>query len=175
MPKTVLITGGSRGLGLAMARDFARDHHVVVTWNSTPPYDLPDHVVAIQADLTNAGSCKRVVDVAIESFRRLDVIVNNAGFASSTPIDSFDEGTQKAMFDVNLLVPSNLLSVALPHLKSEASVINISSINAVLPPRTAAIFGASKAALNLWTRAMAKELGPVGIRVCLTSAPLGQI
>jgi len=57
------------------------------------------------------------------------------------------------------------LAAALPHLQSGAAVVNISSVNAVLPPKGAALFGASKAALNLWTRAMAKELGSKGIRV----------
>ena len=71
----------------------------------------------------------------------------------------------RAMLDINLLAPGMLLAAALPYLKSGASVINISSGNAVLPPRGAAIYGASKAALNLWTRGMAKELGPKGIRV----------
>ena len=61
--------------------------------------------------------------------------------------------------DLNLLAPAVLLAVALPHLKHEDCIISISSMNAVVT------YGASKAALNLWTRAMAKELGPEGIRV----------
>lgn len=58
-----------------------------------------------------------------------------------------------------------LLGAALPHLGAGSAIVNISSVNAVLPPRGAPLFGASKAALNLWTRAMAKELGPRQIRV----------
>ncbi len=69
------------------------------------------------------------------------------------------------MLDVNLLAPGALLAAALPHLGPGAAIVNISSMNAVLPPRDASIYGASKAALNLWTRAMAKELGPRQIRV----------
>ncbi len=165
MVRTALITGGTRGIGLAIAQELSSDHNVAVIWNSTPPSDLPKGVLAIQADLTEDGSCRTVVDTVLKHFDRLDVIVNNAGVVQSTPNDSFDATAHRAIMDVNLLVPSNLLAEALPYLKAGASVVNISSINAVLPPRTAAIYGASKAALNLWTRAMAKELGPYGIRV----------
>ncbi|WP_390910448.1 SDR family oxidoreductase [Pseudosulfitobacter sp. SM2401] len=165
MTKTALITGGTRGIGLAIALNLAKDHNVVVVWNSTAPKGLPDDILAIQSDLTQDQSCASVVRKTIEHFGRLDVVVNNAGLAHSTPKDSFDGAAQRAILDVNVLVPSDLLAASLPYLKPGSSVVNISSINAVLPPRTAAIFGASKAALNLWTRAMAKELGPQGIRV----------
>lgn len=165
MSRTVLVTGGTRGIGLAIAQDLSNDHNVAVVWNTTPPRNLPEKVLAIQADLTKDGQCNSVVHQVIEYFGRLDVIVNNAGVARTTPKDSFDADAQREMMDVNVLVPSDLLAAAIPHLKSGASVVNISSVNAVLPPRTAAMFGASKAALNLWTRAMAKELGPLGIRV----------
>jgi len=165
MRKTAIVTGGTRGIGLAIAQDLSKDHNVAVVWKSTPPQNLPNHVFAVQADLTTTNSCKAVIDAVIARFGQLDVIVNNAGYVHTTPADSFDADTQRAIMDVNVLVPSSLLAEAIPHLKAGASIINISSLNAVLPPRTAAIFGASKAALNLWTRAMAKELGPNGIRV----------
>ena len=66
---------------------------------------------------------------------------------------------------VNVLAPAALLSAALPHLQPGAAIVSISSVNAVLPPKGAVAYGASKAGLNLWTRGMAKELGPRGIRV----------
>jgi len=66
---------------------------------------------------------------------------------------------------VNVLVPAEILAAALPHLKPDTALVNISSVNAVLPPYGASIYGASKGALNNWTRAMAKELGLGGINV----------
>lgn len=165
MSRTALVTGGSRGIGFAITQDLSDDHNVAIVWNSTAPNGLPDNVLTIQADLTEARSCEDCIEKVINKFGRLDVIVNNAGFAQTTPKDKFEAATFRAIMDVNLLAPSNLLASALPHLKSGASIVNISSINAVLPPKAAAIFGASKAALNLWTRAMAKELGTEGVRV----------
>jgi len=165
MTRTVLVTGGAIGIGHAIANDFAQDHNVAIIWHKTPPLGLPDDTLAIQTDLTKEGACADIVEKLIVHFGRLDVIVNNAGTVRSTPLDSFDAADQHALLAVNVLAPADLLAATLPHLQNGAAVVNISSVNAVLPPKGAALFGASKAALNLWTRAMAKELGPKGIRV----------
>ncbi|MFW8636868.1 SDR family NAD(P)-dependent oxidoreductase [Cribrihabitans pelagius] len=168
MTKTVLITGGAYGIGRAIAARFAGSHALALTWCTTRPDPAregqPD-VLALRADLTQPGAAQAVVEDTIARFGRLDVIVNNAGSVAQSPADAFDAGAQRAILDLNLLAPQALLSAALPHLQPGAAVVSISSVNAVLPPRGAATYGASKAALNLWTRAMAKELGPRGIRV----------
>ena len=91
--------------------------------------------------------------------------MNNAGTIAGSPVDSFDQDAFRGIFDVNVLASHGLVAAALPYLGHGASVIGISSVNAVLPPKGAAVYGASKAALDLWTRAMAKELGQHGIRV----------
>ncbi|MCF6234734.1 MAG: SDR family oxidoreductase [Rhodobacteraceae bacterium] len=165
MRKSVLVTGGARGIGRAIAGEFAKDHDVAVVWRTTRPGVLPEGVHAIQADLTRPESCQMVIDDVIARFGRLDVIVNNAGLIQSTPLDGFDTQAARDILDVNLIAPGALLAAALPHLQPGAAIVNISSVNAVLPPKGAAIYGASKAALNLWTRAMARELGACGIRV----------
>ncbi len=165
MPKVALITGGARGIGRAIAKNLSRDHQVAITWRNTRPDALPEGVHAIRSDLTVAQSCQTIIARVIDHFGSLDVIVNNAGLVHTTPKDCFDAADHRAILDVNLLVPADLLAAALPYLQQGAAIVNISSVNAVLPPRDAAIYGASKAALNFWTRAMAKELGPQGIRV----------
>ncbi|WP_293574729.1 SDR family oxidoreductase [Phaeobacter sp.] len=165
MTKVALITGGARGIGKAIAQDLATDHDIAITWNTSTPQDMPADMLALQADLTAPDSPQAVIDAVMARFGRLDVIVNNAGVVASTHADQFDLDSQREIIDVNVLAPAALLSAALPHLQPGASIVNISSVNAVLPPKDAAIYGASKAALDLWTRGMAKELGPRQIRV----------
>ena len=165
MQKTAIVTGGARGIGRCIAENLAQDHNVTVVWRKTVPDALPDCIHTIQSDLVEEGSSEKIIADVIDRFGGLDIIVNNAGVVQSTPIDNFDADDYRAILDVNLMAPSALLAAALPHLKPSACIINISSVNAKLPPKGAAIYGASKAAVNLWTRGMAKELGTRGIRV----------
>ena len=167
MNKVALITGGARGIGRAIVEELSRDHHIAFTWFSTEPTHtlLSDGTLSIRSDLTQDGQPEAVIQQIIDRFGRLDVIVNNAGAVKSTPKEVFNRDDHRAILDLNLLVPAALLTAALPHLKPGAAIVSISSMNAVLPPKDAVTYGASKAALNLWTRGMAKELGPEGIRV----------
>ncbi len=167
MDKVALVTGGARGIGRSIVEDLRRDHRVAFTWLSTEPDPVfeGEGLQPIRSDLTQDGQPEAVIRDVVERFGRLDVIVNNAGLVRSTPKEIFDHEDHRAIVDLNLLVPAALLAPALPHLKPGAAIVSISSMNAVLPPKDAVIYGASKAALNLWTRGMAKELGPQGIRV----------
>lgn len=165
MKKTALVTGGARGIGRSITENLAKDHNVAIVWRTSSPDTLPNDIHVIQADLTEEGSCEAVIADVMNRFGRLDTIVNNAGLVETTDKENYERESQRRILDVNLLVPADILAAALPYLKPGAAIINISSINAVLPPRDAVIYGASKAGLNLWTRAMAKELGSRGIRV----------
>jgi len=167
MTKVALVTGGARGIGRAIVEELRRDHQVAFTWLTTEPTNaqLTDSTYAIQSDLTRDEQPEAVVRQIIDHFGRLDVIVNNAGLVKTSPKEMFERETHHAILDLNLLVPAALLAAALPHLKPGAAIVSISSMNAVLPPKDAVMYGASKAALNLWTRGMAKELGSRGIRV----------
>ncbi|MFC6585994.1 SDR family NAD(P)-dependent oxidoreductase [Sulfitobacter pacificus] len=162
MKPVALITGGARGIGRAIASELAADHIIAVTYHSTPPNallrDHPD-ILALPADLSQPDVAREIIQQIVTQFGRLDVIVNNAGAIAMDDVDPM------ATLAVNLAAPMALLEAALPHLHSGASVINISSVNAELPAMGAAGYSASKAALNTWTRGMAKTLGPKGIRV----------
>jgi len=157
-----LVTGGARGIGAAIAAHLADHFDVAVTWNRTAP---ALGVTAFEADLTQPGSCTRVIGGVIEKFGRLDVIVNNAGLVANGAVEVVDPATNGQMFALNAEVPARLLAAALPQLKPGASVVSLSSTNAECPQETAVMYGASKAALNAWTKGTAKALGPRGIRV----------
>lgn len=163
--KVALVTGGARGIGRAIAADLLKDHLVAITRRQTAPDAEMQYALSISADFCKVGSHEAVIGAVIDRFGRLDAIVNNAGSLKPSTLGSFDFAEMRANTDVNLLAPHGLLMAALPHLNEGAAVVNISSVNAVLPPKGAALYGASKAALDLWTKAMAKELGPRGIRV----------
>lgn len=162
MQPVALITGGARGIGRAIASHFASDHNVAITWHSTRPdallADHPD-ILAAQANLGSDAFAAPVVAQVIAHFGRLDVIVNNAGAIE------MDDGDTALNHAVNVAAPMALLRAALGHLRSGSSVVNISSVNARFPALGAASYSASKGALDTWTRAMARELGPRGIRV----------
>jgi len=113
----------------------------------------------INADLSVTSNAQQVIDAVIAQFRRLDCIVNNAGAME------LDAGNPDLNFTVNTAAPMALLNAALPHLAQGACVVSISSVNTDLPALGASAYSASKAALNTWTRGMARELGPRGIRV----------
>lgn len=162
MRKVALVTGGTRGIGRAIAAELGKDHDIAVTWKTTAPQG---GVFAFQCDLTDAGACADVIAAVIAEFGRLDVIVNNAGVVQQTHVEGSDAAVQAQIMDVNALVPGKLLAAALPYLKAGSAVVSISSTNAISPPETAVLYGASKAALNAWTIGTARELGPKGIRV----------
>lgn len=165
MRRVALVTGGSRGIGRAIVESLARDHHVALTWLTTPPAAQPDGVLTIKADLKEGSAAEAIVAAVLAQFGRLDVIVNNASMVEVSAVEGFDASAAAQMLHVNLLAAQTLLAQALPHLSAGSAIVNISSVNAFLPPKGAALYGASKAALNLWTRAMAKELGSRQIRV----------
>lgn len=160
----MLVTGGARGIGAAIVADLLRDHDVTVHCNSTAP-DIPEACARVQGDLTDPAMPAHAVDAAMACFGRPDAIIHNAGVVAPSPLDGFDPAALQAMFAVNLFAAHGLLAAALPYLGRGAAMVCISWVNARLPPRGAAMYGASKAALELWVRGAAKELGPQGIRI----------
>ncbi|WP_415920927.1 SDR family NAD(P)-dependent oxidoreductase [Tateyamaria sp. SN6-1] len=161
--KAALVTGGARGIGAAIVAALADDHDVMVHHNTTPPENAG--TAQVRGDLRALDTPKALIDATIAAFGRLDVIIHNAGAIEMSPIDGFAPQNYQAIFDVNLFAAQGLLAAALPHLNQGAAMVSISSVNAELPPMGAVMYGASKAALDLWTRGAAKELGPRGIRI----------
>lgn len=176
--KVVLVTGGSSGIGAATAIKFAAEQaKVAIIGRNTSKLDKVSKIcesegskpLVIVADLTKEDDARKVVNTTIQYFKRLDVLVNCAGKYGAACIMDHDALT---IFDdvmtTNFRSPVYLTSLAAPYLiYSKGNIVNISSTGAdsVLQSGGTSAFCASKAALEHFTRCMAVELGPSGVRV----------
>ncbi|MEW2518083.1 oxidoreductase [Actinacidiphila alni] len=163
----VLVTGASRGLGLATARRFAAGGATVLAASRTaPPDDLP--VTFVPADLRSqegaAGLARRVLDTV----GGVDVLVDNAGAATApAPTLRRSDASWLADLEMNLLSAVRLDRALVPGMVERGSgvVVHVSSIASRFPQRTEASYAAAKAALNTYSRELATEVGEHGVRV----------
>ena len=173
--KVVLVTGGSKGLGRAMALGFAEAGAdvVVASRKLTPCQAVADEVralggkaLAVACHVGDWQQCEALVAAAVAEFGRIDVLVNNAGIA---PVPASLEAVSSELFDktiaVNLKGPLRLTALAATHMPTGGSVINISSKASFHPTPDTVVYAAAKAGLNAITKASAQEFGPRGIRV----------
>lgn len=175
----VLVTGGSRGIGAAIARAFAdRGDRVAIHYGRSA--DAAESVLAslpgaghvtVQADMTDPEAVRRAVDAAADRLGRLDVLVNNAGvFVASPPLTTSYEDwrdTWTQTLATNLSGAANAAYCAIPHLRAAGggAIVNVSSRGAFRgEPRNPA-YGASKAGLNAFGQSLALALAPEGISV----------
>ncbi|WP_423822445.1 SDR family oxidoreductase [Salinisphaera sp. SPP-AMP-43] len=169
--KVVIITGGSSGIGLAAARQFAEHGaHVLVTGRRHAPLkelaSNDDRISTLVADATKAEDADRTIDRAITLWGRLDVLVNNAGAGDIMPLIETTTDRITAVFAGNVLGPSLHARAALPHLTAtKGAIINVSSTLGQRATASLAHYAASKAALEHLTRCWALELAPLKIRV----------
>ena len=169
--RTVVITGGSRGLGRAMALGFVRrGANIVVSSRKAEACTetvaeiaaLGARAVAVPCHVGEWAGLEELIDGALGAFGRIDTLINNAGIAPTAP-SSLD--TTEALFDktfaVNTKGPFRLSALARPHLaKTRGSIINVTSIGAERPDPAYPVYAAAKGALNILTRAHAMEFGP---------------
>ena len=174
--KIALVTGGSRGIGAAIAKRLAREGaRVTITWSTNPDRAREvvesieaagGHAMAIQADSANPADIRRAVASVVEHDGGLDILINNAGVATMVPVEDFDEADFDRLIAVNVKGVYVATQEALRHLKDGGRIINIGSINAeVVPFPGMAIYAMSKAAIATFTRGLAREVGARGITV----------
>ncbi len=169
--KVVIVTGASSGIGRAAALRFAaRGARVVITGRRAGPLEetAADHrkLIGLVADAAAPDDAARTIAKAIETWGRLDVLVNNAGAGAILPLTDATADRIMRILAVNVLGPSLLARVALPHLAAaKGTVINVSSTYGHKPAAGLSHYAASKAALEHLTRCWALELAPLGVRV----------
>lgn len=171
--KVAVVTGASKGIGLAIADAFAREGaHVVAGSRSVTPELEALHenhgVTAVPVDLSTPDGPDTLLRLAADEYGRVDILVNNLGTA--TPRPSFldiDDAEWQRIFNVTLFSAVRASRAALPHLleAGEGAIINISSINARLPFPMVVDYSAAKAALASLTKSLSEEFAPRGIRV----------
>jgi len=174
--KVCIITGASNGIGLATARRFVSEGFRVVICGRRPEaletaatsIGNADSVVSVVGDVGSLDTRKKLIDTAVEKFGRLDVLVNNAGAAPLGEIESIDESTFENVISTNIRSIFSLTQLAWPIMKGQGggSIVNISSLAAIDPFPGFSIYGASKAWLETFTKAMAAEGDDHSIRVC---------
>lgn len=165
MRRVVLVTGGARGIGAAIAEAFAADCDVAFTWCTGA--DAADAMIAahpgmlsVQADFSDPEAPGKAVSAVIEKFGRVDVLVNNAATGGASSSAEPDPGAIARLMQVNVTAPMALAAACLPAMPDGGAIINISSINATRPPAVAGAFAASKAALEAWAMSAAREFAP---------------
>jgi NAD(P)-dependent dehydrogenase (short-subunit alcohol dehydrogenase family) len=169
MARAALVTGGSSGIGLAIAR-MLREEGFDLTLASRKPERVEPAAaelgaLAIIANVGDAQDCKRVVAEHRERFGRLDVLVNSAGVGVGGPIEDLPQKSLDLVLDVNLRGLFLVTQAAIPLLReSKGWIVNLASIAGTMPTPGLAAYGATKAAVIALTRSLNAELDDDGIR-----------
>ena len=175
MTRVALITGGTRGIGYAVAERLLRaGDRVAITGTSDATVKKAGHalssfgqVVGMVCDVRDAASTGLAVETVVEKFGGLDVLVNSAGVGVGVPIADLPHDEWHRIIGINLTGVFNCCKAAIPHLKTRGGgwIVNISSLSATHPFPGGAAYCASKAGLNAFGEALMQELRYDNIRV----------
>jgi len=170
--KTVLITGGARRVGAAIAQELhSAGANLLVHYRNSAGEAAalaarfnaarPKSAAIVQADLLDVEQLPKLITFAIDTFGQLDVLVNNASTFYPTPVGEITPGAWDDLMGSNVKAPLFLSQAAAPALrKARGLILNIVDIHALRPLRHFTVYCAAKASLQMITRSLAKELGP---------------
>lgn len=174
--KVAIVTGASKGIGAEIAKQLAAAGAAVVV-NYSSSKSGADQVVdtitssggkavAVQANVAKPAEVPKLFEAAVKAYGKVDVLVNNAGVYEFAPLEAVTPEHYHKQFDLNVLGLLLASQEAAKHFGERGgSIINISSLVSRLVVPNAAVYGATKAAVDSITRTLAKELGPRRIRV----------
>lgn len=164
--KTVVVTGGSSGIGKAICEAFSQKGFSVYELSRSGKDN--GKIVHIDCDVTNEESVDAAFSKIADCTKKIDILVNNAGFGISGAAELTSLEQAKKQFDVNFFGTVACTNKAVKYMRESGGgcIVNISSLAAELSIPFQAFYSASKAAVNSLTLAMANELKPFGIKVC---------
>src|SRR6202048_409066 len=175
MPQVWLITGSSRGLGRALAEAVLDKGHKLVATARNPAQlaDLAerygDQVRTVALDVTDEQAANSAINAAFEAFGRLDVLVNNAGYGDVGPIEDTSLADFRAQIETNLFGVINVTKATIPLMREQRSghILQLSSIGGRVGALGRAPYSAAKWAVEGFSEVLAKEVGPLGIKVTI--------
>lgn len=170
--KTWLITGCSSGIGKGLAKAVLKsgDQAVVTARNIEKVQDLvdayPNQALAVTLDICRHESIIKAVSEAYKRFGTIDVLVNNAGYGYRSAIEEGEEEEVKKLYKTNVFGPIDLIKAVLPKMREQHSgfILNVTSIAAARSAIGSGYYASSKAALELITNGLMKEVEPLGIK-----------
>src|SRR5487761_2688517 len=159
--RTVMITGGTDGLGLALARRLVGEGaHVAVCGRNEQRLEaaqetLGPGALCVQADVTRASDCEMFLEATLERFARLDGVVNNAGAAVATPVATSSDDAWRSDYELKVLAALRIARASLDHLGAGGAIVNVLAISARTPSNGSTPTSASRAAGLAFTKALA--------------------
>ncbi|MEK9627631.1 MAG: SDR family oxidoreductase [Nitrospinota bacterium] len=170
--KTAIITGGGTGIGRATATAFCREGAKVILFGrrkeklEKTAEELGNSAFVVQGDMTNNDDLDQLINQTLQNFKGIDILVNNAGLFNGAPLHEITDSQWDEMMDINIRSVFQLTRRVLPVMLAQksGSIIHISSILGLIAVPQVAAYNVSKGALNQFSRSIAVEYGPSGIR-----------
>jgi NAD(P)-dependent dehydrogenase (short-subunit alcohol dehydrogenase family) len=171
--KVFLVTGSSRGLGRSIAEAVAAAGHRLVATARNPSAlddlvaEYPESVRAVALDVVDPDAAAAAVRTAVDAFGRLDVVVNNAGYADLAAVEDVTLDAFRAQIDTNLIGVVNVVKAALPVLREQGAghIVNVSSVGGRMATPGLGAYQAAKWAVGGFSEVLASEVTPLGIKV----------
>jgi 3-oxoacyl-[acyl-carrier protein] reductase len=173
--KVAVVTGGSKGIGAAIAKALAAEGaSVVVNYASSKSgaesvvsaiTAAKGKAIAVPGDVSVAAEAQGIIDAAVKAYGRVDILVNNAGVYEFAPLEEISEAHFHKHFNINVLGTLLATQAAVKHMAEGGSVINTGSLVTRITPPASAVYSGTKGAIDAITGVLARELGPRKIRV----------
>lgn len=165
MAKTVIITGATSGIGLATARMFLKNGYTVYGV-ARKPY-AGDDFTCYSCDVCDYDSMQKIFEEIYARESAIDILINNAGFGIAGAVEELSPENIQKQLDVNLTAVCVLCGKIIPFMKpTGGKIINISSVGGIMPLPYQSLYSASKAGVEVFSRALANEVKPYKIKVC---------